>query len=155
MGVFNKNVDKSYSNVYDIMFSFFRNGNEQMMSLMKISLNQRISEPFLNKLNVVKFMLQDITTAMERAFFIAIVVAIIVFSVSLINLIFDYKTRILKARKGDFGDLDFDNIEVMAGSNFPGYTISTSIAGFVITLFCITLVLTLLFWDLFWIWVWS
>ena len=126
-----------------------------MMQLMKIELDQRISSPFLNKLNIIRYMLEDITEAMRLAFFCAICFAILVFLISLVNLIFDYKTRILKARKGEFGNLDFDNLEIMAGSNFPGYTISTSIAGFVITLFCMTLILTLLFWPLFWYWLWT
>ena len=29
-------VQKAYSNVYDIMFNFFRNGNLQMFQMMKI-----------------------------------------------------------------------------------------------------------------------
>ena len=155
LGDFKTNVQKSYSNVYDSMFSFFRTGNEQMMTLMKVQLDQRIASPFLNKLNVIRLMLEDITVAMQVAFFIAIVVAILVFLCSLINLIFDYKKRILLARKGKFEDFAFDHIEVMAGSNFPGYTISTSIAGFVITLGCLTIVLTILFWPIFWRWVWT
>ena len=36
---FRESLQRAYSNVYDIMFNFFRNGNLQMISLFKIELD--------------------------------------------------------------------------------------------------------------------
>jgi hypothetical protein len=100
-------------------------------------------------------MLEDITFAAQMAFFVSICLAIIVFLCSLVNLIFDYKTRIMEARRGIFRDTNMEEVEVMEGSNFPGYMISCSIAGFLITVICGTLAMTVLFWPLFWVFMWS
>jgi hypothetical protein len=100
-------------------------------------------------------MLEDITFAAQIAFFISICLALIVFLCSLVNLIFDYKTRIMEARRGIFRDTKMEEVEIMQGSSFPGYMISCSIAGFIITLLCGTIALTALFWSLFWVFLWS
>ena len=122
---------------------------------MKIELDEKIMSPFVTKLTNIRILLEDITFAAQVAFFVSIIIAIVVFVVSLTNLIFNYKTRIMEARRGIFTGFNFDEVEVMEGSNFPGYVIASSIAGFVISLIGCTLILTLVFWPVFWLWLWS
>ena len=50
LGQFKTEVHKMYTNVYDVMFSFFRNGNMQMINLMKIELDSNMMMPFTAKL---------------------------------------------------------------------------------------------------------
>ena len=152
---FQNTVKKAYANVYDIMFNFFRNGNKQMLQLMKIELDKRIMDPFYTKLDAIRMMLEDITFALQVAFFVAIMIGIIVFIVSQINLLWDYKTRILEARRGIFRDFHFDKLEIVEGPQLPGFIIANSIAGFALTVFCCTIILTFIFWPLFWVWLWQ
>lgn len=89
---FRGRLQAAYSNVYDIMFNFFRNGNAQMLDLFKIELDSRIMDPFTTKLYDIRLMLEDIIFALQVAFFISILVAFGLFLFSLINLILDFKT---------------------------------------------------------------
>ena len=123
--------------------------------MLKIELDSEIIAPFTEKLTTIRIMIEDITFSIQLAFFVSTVFAMFVFIISLINLIFDYKTKILEARRGIFKNFNVDVIAVMEGSNFPGFIISSSIAGFFITLACSTLALSFLFWPLFWLFLWS
>jgi hypothetical protein len=84
-----------------------------------------------------------------------VIIGLIIFIVSLVNLIIDYKTRIIEARKGIFRDFHLDKLEVVEGSTLPGYVISNSIAAFVIVVGFSTFILTFLFWPLFWLFLWK
>lgn len=126
-----------------------------MIDLFKIELDSRIMSPFTTKLNTIRIMLEDITFALQVAFVIATLIGVVVFLVLLVNLIIDYKTRILLARKGEFPGFHMDKADVSEGIAFPGYMISSSIAGFVIVVGGCTLMLTFLLWPLFWVFLWE
>lgn len=152
---FKTEVQKSYSSVYDTMYSFFKNGNNQMLNLMKIELWQDIISPFTTKLLSIRTMLEDITFAAQVGFFIAIVVAVIIITISLLDLVHDYKTRILQMRKGNYGDLNMEIVDIKEGANLPGYVISNSVGGFVFVVLITTCLVTILMWPMFWRYLWS
>ena len=148
-------VQRGYANVYDIMFNFFRTGNKQMQSMMKIEVDTDIISPFYQKLTDIRIMCEDFTFSLQVGFFIAIIIATIGFLCSLTNLVIDFKTRILEARRGIFREFLMKKVEICDGPSLPGYIISSSIAGFAIVLGCMTLIFTLMIWPLFWYWIWS
>ena len=63
LGTVKSKVLSTYSNVYDIMYQFFRVGNDQMQSLLKIDLNEKMIEPFLYQLTSVREIIESLTTA--------------------------------------------------------------------------------------------
>ena len=69
-------------------------------------------------------------------------------------MIIDYKTRILEARKGIFRDFEIRKLQVAKASNFPGYVISNSIAGFIIVTSIVTMIFTILSYPVFWDMIW-
>ena len=83
---------QGYSNVYDAMFTFFRNGNSQISKIMKLEIDDNIVSPFVTKLTSLRTMLEDITFALQLAFFVSLVIAIIVSIACIINLLIDFKT---------------------------------------------------------------
>ena len=68
----------------------------------------------------------------------------------MLNLLLDYKTRILEARKGIFRDFTIEKIEIADASNFPGLLISSSIIGFLFVTLVVTISFTLISYPLFW-----
>lgn len=64
---------------------------------MKIQADERIINPFNNKLYDTRMMLEDLIFALQVGFILAVVCAIIGYIVSTLNLILDIKTRILEA----------------------------------------------------------
>ena len=93
--------------------------------------------------------------AAQVAFFIGTVAGIIAISLSLLNLMMDYKTRILQGRKGIYEGFNMEEVEVKDASNLPGFVISTSVGGFVIVVLFVTIIFTFLSWPLFWLYLWS
>lgn len=54
-------------------------------------------DPFTSKLTLIRIMLEDLVFAAQIGFFVGIVVATLFVSVSLLNLIKDFKKRVLEA----------------------------------------------------------
>jgi hypothetical protein len=50
MEEFKLTVQKKYANVYDTMFSFFRNGNKELLNMNKIEIDLNMIDPFTAKL---------------------------------------------------------------------------------------------------------
>ncbi len=75
---FRSTIQSAYANVYDVMFSFFRNGNDQLVRLLKLELDNRLIEPFTTKMESLRTSLEDITFAAQIAFFISTMLAVIV-----------------------------------------------------------------------------
>ena len=78
--------------MYDAMFTFFRNGNSQISKIMKLEIDDNIVSPFVTKLTSLRTMLEDITFALQLAFFVSLVIAIVVSIACIINLLIDFKT---------------------------------------------------------------
>lgn len=136
------------------MYAFFRNGKKKLSEMFKMEMSKVIMEPFIDKLDYVRLFVENIIFTVQFAFIVAVSIAIISYLVSLTNLLFDYKTQVLKFRKGDIGNFKYKNIEIKDGSNFPGYIISYAVAGFIIQVLFLTVILSILFQPLFWIWLW-
>ena len=83
---------QGYSNLYDIMYSFFRNGQERINSLLKLEVNSEMLDPFTSKLDLVRDFVENYTYFVQVAFFMATIISLIIFIISILNLIFDYKT---------------------------------------------------------------
>jgi len=64
---------------------------------MKIQADERIINPFNNKLYDTRMMLEDLIFALQVGFILGVLCAIIGYIVSTLNLILDIKTRILEA----------------------------------------------------------
>lgn len=112
-------------------------------------------DPFTTKLKNMRLMLEDVIFALQVAFLISVLIGFLLFVISLINLILDFKTKILEARKGIFKDFDMEVVNIQDGASFPGFLISNSIAGFIIVVSLSTATLTLLLWPMFWRFMWS
>ncbi len=82
-------------------------------------------------------------------------IALVAFIANILNLLWDYKTRMLEAARGIFRGTDLDEISIADGSTLPGYIISNSIIAFIIVCAVCTAVLTILLWPLFWKWLWG
>lgn len=70
------------------------------------------------------------------------------------NLVKDYKEKILLGRQGSYKGFILEEVEVKDSANFPGFIISTAIAGYVIVVGLITIIFTLLTQTLFWLLLW-
>ena len=64
---------------------------------MKFEIDDRIMSPFTSKLSNLETQILTITSSATIALFISILIAFVVFIIALLNLILDYKTRILEA----------------------------------------------------------
>jgi len=82
-------------------------------------------------------------------------VSIIFFLVMIVNLLMDYKTKMLEARKGVFKGVNKWKVRVVQGVNFPGFMIGNSIVVFIFITILMTLVFTLLLWPVFWKVLWG
>ena len=111
--------------------------------------------PFSTKLTTMQIMLEDIVFSAQIAFFIGTVAGIIVISLSLLNLMMDFKTKVIQGRKGIYEGFHMEEVEVKDASNFPGFVISTSVGGFVIVVLFVTIMFTFISWPLFWLYLWS
>ena len=76
------------------------------------------------------------------------------FLVTLVNLLNDFKIKILQARKGIFNEMKIEEVKISKANKFPGLMIATQIIGFLITVISCSLLFTVLFWGMFWAWVW-
>lgn len=92
----------------------------------------------------MQILLENLVFSLQIGFFIGIIIGIIFVTISLLNLIKDYKERILQGRRGEYRGFIQEEIEVKDSANFPGFIISTAVAGFVIVVFFVTVVFTLL-----------
>ena len=111
--------------------------------------------PFINKLNFIKIQVLTISECATIGLYVGIIVAALFFTISIINLVIDYKTRILEARRGIFRDFHLDKLEVQLGASMPGFLISNSIMAYGLVVISVTLVITLLCYPLFWEIIWS
>ena len=111
--------------------------------------------PFSSKLEFLRVTVSTFTSSIQIGFFIGISFACILFIIVMINLMLDYKTRILEARKGIFRDFNMDAIGVADAANFPGLVISNSIASFVFVTLIVTIIFAILSFPLFWLFLWS
>ena len=76
-------------------------------------------------------------------------------TISLLNLVWDFKTKILEFRRGIFNEFHHDEVDIKEGANTPGYIISNAVGGFVVVVLVVTVLVTLLIWPLFWKFLWS
>ena len=100
-------------------------------------------------------MLEDLVFAIQVGFIMAVILAIFGFIVSTLNLLLDVKTRVLEAWKGIFREFRMDKLECVHGAQFPGFVISQSLCGFVITIAICTLAFTMMLWPMFWWILWA
>jgi len=122
---------------------------------MKIELDSLMINPFTSKLFSMRIMLENLVYAAQIGFFVGIVVATLLVSISLLNLMKDFKKRVIEARRGVFNGFTMSEVEVKEGANFPGFMISCSVGGFVIVCISVTFIFTLLCWPMFWLFLWS
>jgi len=64
---------------------------------MNFEINGRIMDPFVQKLDSLKFQILTLTSAATIALNVSISIAVLVFILNIVNLMYDYKTRILEA----------------------------------------------------------
>ena len=122
---------------------------------MKIQADERIINPFNNKLYDTRMMLEDLIFALQVGFILGVLCAIIGYIVSTLNLILDIKTRILEAWKGIFREFRLDKLECVHGAQFPGFVISQTVCAFALTVIGFTIIFTLLIWPMFWRILWA
>lgn len=114
-----------------------------------------MTSPYTSKLSKIQIMVSDLVFAAQVAFFIGIVVAVVVVLLSLFNLVKDFKKRVLEARRGIFNGFTLEEVEVKDSSTFPGNIISCTVGGFAIVCVVVTVIFTFLCWPMFWLLVWS
>ena len=85
----------------------------------------------------------------------SICIGIILYLVILIDLLNDFKIKVLQARKGIFSKIKIEEVVLSEANKFPGLMIATQIMGFVITVAGCTLMLTFMLWGMFWAWIWT
>jgi hypothetical protein len=125
------------------MYSFFRSGDNTLNSVMKFEINKTMISPFETQLSVMQILLSNLIFSLQIGFFIGIVFGILFVTIALLDLIKDYKEKILLGRRGEYPGFVMEEVEVKDSANFPGFIISTSVAGFVIVVGLITIIFTL------------
>jgi hypothetical protein len=137
------------------MYAFFRSGDNTLNTIMKFEINKSMIAPFVDQLSTMQILLANLVFSIQVGFFIGIVIGCIFVSLALMNLVKDYKEKIILGRQGKYPGFIMEEVEVKDSANFPGFVISTSVAGFVITVGVITIVFTLLTQVLFWLLLWE
>ncbi|MBK8156631.1 MAG: hypothetical protein IPK55_11840 [Streptococcus sp.] len=110
---------------------------------MKFEINKTMISPFETQLLSCKFYSSNLIFSLQIGFFIELCLESYLSAIALLDLIKDYKEKILLGRRGEYPGFVMEEVEVKDSANFPGFIISTSVAGFVIVVGLITIVFTL------------
>jgi hypothetical protein len=137
------------------MFEFFRNSQGSLLGLMKVEIDGKMLNPYTTKLNFIQVQVLTFTQCLVIGLHVGLICGIIFFFLSITDLVVDYKTRILEARRGVFWDFHLDKIEVSTGADMPGLLISNSIMSYFLVTGSVTLVIALICYPLFWAILWS
>ena len=76
-------------------------------------------------MTTIRGILESLTVAFQYAFFLSICIGIIVYIITLLNLLNDFKIRILEARRGNFIDMEIEEVGISDANKFPGLMIAT------------------------------
>ena len=137
------------------MFEFFWNGNTGLQTLFGFEISTTLMLPFEFNLNSIWLKILDITFCTQVGFILGVIFSVVIFLVSMIVLMRDFKKWVLEFRKGKFEDVNLQKVEVVNGLSFPGYLISNSIGCFILVTFSLTIFFTLIVWPMFWLVLWD
>ncbi|CAI2379968.1 unnamed protein product [Moneuplotes crassus] len=142
-----------YSNVYDSVFGFLRNGVERYFDTLKVQATTTGLYDYFDHLETTEHTLNNLIFAIKLGVIVGTTVAIITVFANLFLILFDYKKRVLDARKGNF-KFRKDKIPISMHSGLAGAIISNSIFMFFVIIITLTIVFSFLAWPLFWIILW-
>ena len=146
-------IHRGYSNVYDSVFSFLRNGIQRYFETFKIQAVENDLEAYYTRLGQVEVTLDQFIFAIKLGAIIGTCIAVIAVLFNILLILFDYKERILNARKGIF-DFKKEKISIQASASLPGAIISNSIFIFfviiIVLMIFFSIIATPLFWKVLW-----
>lgn len=122
-------VNDAYDQVYSSAFSFLRNGLERYFYIFKYECTTSDLDPYYNKLKDVGVTVDQLVLAIKIGALVGMIIATTAVVLNLFWLMFDYKTRMLDARKGIF-NFPKDKITIQSSAGLPGGIISNSIFVF-------------------------
>jgi hypothetical protein len=142
-------IDDSYDQVHTSVFAFLRNGLDRYFNQFKIDPTTNDLDVYFSRLNTVETTLNELIFAIKLGAIIGACISVIAVMMNLLLILYDYKRRVLDARKGIF-NFKRDKISLQVSAGLPGAVISNAIFVFFVVILVLTIVFTLLAWPLTW-----
>jgi hypothetical protein len=122
-------VDDAYEQVYSSSFSFLRNGLERYFYIFKYECTTSDLDPYYERLKSAEVTVNQLVFAIKIGAILGMTTATIAVIVNLFWLMYDYKRRMLDARRGVF-NFPKERIGIQASAVLPAGIISNSIFMF-------------------------
>lgn len=131
-----------------------RNGLERYFAIFRHEATTTDLLPYFDQLTNVGNMVGQLVFAIELGALIGASIAVTAVFFNVIFILYDYKKRVLLARKGIF-EFKRKKIAIQASSSLPGAIISNSILMFFVCIFLFTLIISIIAWPVFWRIIWA
>jgi hypothetical protein len=131
-------IDDSYDMVFDSAFGFLRTGLKSYFDTYKIEPVTNDLNRYVIELNDVGVTLNELVFAIRLGAIVGTILAVIAVGLNILLILFDYKIRVLDARKGIF-NFKREKIPLNSNANLPGAIISNSIFVFFVVILSTTL----------------
>ena len=146
---FSKIIEDAYDKVYASAYSFIRNAVQRYFSMFKYEPIESDLDPYRNQLNTFSNTVDQLVFAIKLGAFVGLTIAVILVFLNILLILFDYKRRVLQARKGIF-EFKKHKIPLQACAGLPGGIISNSVFMFFFIIFAFTLIFSIFAWPLTW-----
>lgn len=99
---FSKIIEDAYDKVYASAYSFVRNAVQRYFTMFKYEPTEADLTPYYDKLSTFSNTVDQLVLAIKLGAYIGLTLAVILVFLNILLILFDYKKRVLLARKGIF-----------------------------------------------------